>query len=89
MMVHLIFYGKVHGVGFRKFVKTKAQQLGVKGYVKNLPDGTVEVVAKADSKTLEKFIDEIKEGPERAIVEKIDKKEINSEVDYDEFKIEY
>lgn len=52
MVVHLIFYGRVQGVGFRKFVKTKAQQLGVKGYVKNLPDGTVEVVAKFASSAL-------------------------------------
>lgn len=90
MVLHLIFYGKVQGVGFRKFVKRKADEIGIKGYVKNLPDGTVEVVAQAkDEKVLRDFIEQIKDGPERAFVEKFREKTIDKEVRYDEFKIEY
>lgn len=89
MAVKLIFYGKVQGVGFRKFVKAKADQLGVRGYVRNLPDGTVEVVAQADQQTLERFVEEIKHGPERAAVERFTREEINTEVDRDEFEIRY
>lgn len=89
MVVHVIFHGKVQGVGFRKFVKSKADQIGVTGYVKNLPDGTVEVVATGDKDTIERFIEEIKDGPERAVVESFDKKEIIIEVSWDEFEIRY
>lgn len=89
MVLRLIFYGKVHGVGFRKFVKAKAELFGLRGYVKNLPDGTVEVVVDADKELLKRFIEEIKDGPERAIVEKFEIEEINKEVDYDGFEIRY
>ncbi len=48
--------GRVQGVGFRYFTFKLAKELGVKGYVKNLPDGRVYVYAVADEMTLEKFI---------------------------------
>lgn len=90
MVLHLIFYGKVQGVGFRKFVKKKADEIGVKGYVKNLPDGTVEVVAQADDEEiLESFLQRIKDGPEKSSVERFVRKNLDKEVEYDEFKIEY
>lgn len=89
MIIHLIFYGKVQGVGFRKFVKRKADEFGIKGYVRNLPDGTVEVVAQGEKEVLNKFLEEIKEGPERAVVEKFSHKNIQQEEKYHEFKIEY
>lgn len=89
MVLHLIFYGKVQGVGFRKFVKRKADEIGVKGYVKNLPDGTVEVVAQADENILEFFLQQIKDGPEKSSVERFVRKNLDKEVEYDEFKIEY
>ena len=43
--VYCTVHGEVQGVFFRQFVKEKADQLGVFGYAKNLPDGTVEIVA--------------------------------------------
>lgn len=88
MIIHLIFYGKVQGVGFRKFVKKKAEEFCVTGYVKNLQDGTVEVVAQGEEETLKRFLKEIKDGPEGAIVEKFLQENIE-EGDYHEFKIEY
>ncbi len=48
--------GRVQGVGFRYFTFKLAKELGVKGYVKNLPDGRVYVYAVADEMTLEKFV---------------------------------
>ncbi len=68
MRLYAVFAGTVQGVGFRYFVRDKAQKLGVKGYVRNLSDGTVEIVAEADEETLKKFFSEIEKGPPLAKV---------------------
>ncbi|HVV56326.1 MAG TPA: acylphosphatase [Mucilaginibacter sp.] len=60
--------GKVQGVFYRASTKAVADQLGVKGLVKNMPDGDVFIEAEADSLLLEMFIDWCKEGPEHARV---------------------
>jgi tRNA pseudouridine55 synthase len=65
-------YGRVQGVGYRYFVKEKAQSLYVFGYVKNLEDGTVEVLAQGREKNLQKLIEELKKGPFLAKVDKLD-----------------
>jgi tRNA pseudouridine55 synthase len=64
-------YGRVQGVGYRYFVKEKAQNLDIFGYVKNLEDGTVEVLAQGREENLQKLIEELKKGPYLAKVEKI------------------
>jgi tRNA pseudouridine55 synthase len=65
-------YGRVQGVGYRYFVKEKAQNLYLFGYVKNLEDGSVEVLAQGREENLQKLIEELKKGPYLAKVEKID-----------------
>ncbi len=62
MKVYCIVHGFVQGVGYRAFVKMKANQLGIAGSVRNLDDGTVEIFAKADKAALDEFIDEISKG---------------------------
>ncbi|WP_297888166.1 acylphosphatase [Sulfurihydrogenibium sp.] len=89
MQLHIIFAGRVQGVGFRKFVKKKADEMGVKGFVRNLPDGTVEVLAEANEETLKKFFKEIENGPPLASVNGIRYEFLEKEGGYDEFKIEY
>jgi len=64
--------GRVQGVGYRYFVKEKAQSLGIFGYVKNLEDGTVEVLAQGREENLQKLIEELKKGPFLARVDKLD-----------------
>ncbi len=68
MRLYAVFAGTVQGVGFRYFVRNVAKKMGVKGYVRNLPDGTVEVVAEADEKTLREFLKAIEKGPPLAEV---------------------
>jgi tRNA pseudouridine55 synthase len=65
-------YGRVQGVGYRYFVKEKAQNLDIFGYVKNLEDGSVEVLAQGREENLQKLIEELKRGPFLARVDKLD-----------------
>lgn len=64
--------GKVHGVLFRKFVQKRARELDIVGFVQNLEDGTVEVVAQGEEEQLLEFIEHLKKGPVFAQVEKVD-----------------
>ncbi|MFO7793040.1 MAG: acylphosphatase [Candidatus Saliniplasma sp.] len=53
---HVFFSGKVQGVFFRANTKDKAQEFGVNGWVKNLPDGRVEAVFEGDEKKVDELI---------------------------------
>lgn len=61
--VHLFIGGYVHSVGFRRFVQAKAEVLHLTGWVRNLSDRRVEVVAQGSKESLEKLIDFCKKGP--------------------------
>jgi acylphosphatase len=60
--LHAYFIGRVQGVGFRYAVKQIAQDLRVKGWVKNLRNGNVEVVAEADEAVLKEFVKKVQES---------------------------
>ncbi len=70
--VILTFSGRVQGVGFRYFVKQKADVNSVCGFVKNLPDRRVYVEAEGESDQLQLFISVCKQGPSHAWVENVD-----------------
>jgi len=89
MLLNVVFAGTVQGVGFRRFVKNIADEMGVKGYVKNLPDGTVEVVAEGDEKLLEEFLKRIEVGPPLAEITHMAYEFINKEGGFEKFEIEY
>lgn len=55
MILKLKIYGRVQGVGYRYFIKNVALKLNILGYVKNLPDGSVEILAKGNEKALNTF----------------------------------
>jgi acylphosphatase len=63
--------GRVHGVFFRAFVETRAEELKLTGYVRNRPDGTVEVRAEGERQNLEKLVGYLKRGPPAARVEEV------------------
>lgn len=54
---HIIFEGHVQGIYFRAFVKENAEKLGINGWVKNLPDGSVEAVFEGDAQLINELID--------------------------------
>ncbi|NPV52648.1 MAG: acylphosphatase [Firmicutes bacterium] len=61
--IRAIVYGHVQGVGYRAFARSVAEGLALGGFVRNLPDGSVEVVAEGEKATLDRFIKELEEGP--------------------------
>ncbi|MFQ3598649.1 MAG: acylphosphatase [Chloroherpetonaceae bacterium] len=69
--IHAIAEGRVQGVGYRWFVQKTATKLGIKGYVRNLPDGTVELEAEGDTESLDALINEMKKGPLGANVQAV------------------
>lgn len=61
--------GRVHGVGFRYFVVTRANHLGLTGFVANNQDGSLHCVAEGPRADLEQLLELLREGPASAIVE--------------------
>ncbi len=66
--INCIVSGRVQGVWFRASTQTEAQKLGVTGWVRNLPDGRVEVMASGTREQIEKLKAWLQRGPERAEV---------------------
>jgi acylphosphatase len=66
--LHAIVRGRVQGVGFRHFVRGHAQELGLDGEVRNLEDGSVEIVATGTAQDLERLLDQVRTGPAGAFV---------------------
>jgi acylphosphatase len=69
--LHVRVSGVVQGVGFRWFVRERARRLGLAGWVRNLPDGSVEVAAAGNEKQLQLFRAELQQGPRGAAVEQL------------------
>ena len=69
--VHLSIQGRVQGVGFRFFAQDVAQELGLTGWVRNLPDGSVEAYAEGPREALEAFIKRLGDGPPMGKVQTI------------------
>lgn len=63
--------GKVQGVFFRAGTRAQAQALGLRGWARNLPDGSVEVVACGDAHAIEVLAQWLEEGPPRARVDEV------------------
>jgi acylphosphatase len=84
--IRLIVKGKVQGVFFRAFVKGNAEQLGITGWVKNLPDKNVEIKASSSEEKIKEFIDLCRQGPPRAVVEDIITEDMPNE-QFNGFKI--
>jgi len=67
--------GRVQGVGFRFFTEAAAAREGLHGFVRNLPDGRVEIAAEGDAEALERFERHVRHGPPGAEVERVDVEE--------------
>ena len=70
--LHALVRGNVQGVGFRYFIQRKARQLGLRGWVRNNDDGTVELVAEGPRPDLERLMMAAEEGPRTARVQRVE-----------------
>jgi acylphosphatase len=70
--VHVKIMGLVHGVSFRSSMARLASDLGVRGWVRNLPDGTVEAFLEGDERKVQRVVDWARFGPPRARVDKLE-----------------
>jgi acylphosphatase len=68
--------GKVQGVGYRYFARQAARAIGVRGWIRNLPDGSCEVQVAGTADTLQRFREELLRGPRGARVEGIEEERL-------------
>lgn len=88
--VRVMVYGRVQGVYFRAFTLRQATELGLTGYVRNLPNGdAVEVRAEGERDKLAKLIDYLKIGPPGAKVARVEASEAEYTGGYAKFSIRY
>lgn len=87
--IHAFVYGEVQGVFFRANAKNTADKLNITGWVKNLSDGKVEVVAEGKEEDIKEFIKFINKGPKNAVVKKVEIKEEEYTGKFKDFKIIY
>ncbi|HTL95839.1 MAG TPA: acylphosphatase [Gemmatimonadaceae bacterium] len=71
LRLRLLVRGAVQGVGFRWFARETAQRLGVAGWVRNCPDGSVEIAVGGDDSRVEQFAAAIARGPHHASVSEV------------------
>jgi acylphosphatase len=70
--VHVVISGRVQGVAFRFYIQRWAAELGLTGWVRNLYDGRVEVLAEGKKDDLDELLTRLREGPRQAVVENLD-----------------
>ncbi len=85
-MVHVLIEGDVQGIGFRQFVKSHANKLGIKGWVKNLPDGRVEAMFAGDQSNINKMVEFCRKGPFLAEVKGLEIEELPDQ-EFESFEI--
>jgi len=87
--VHVFYSGRVQGVGFRLTAEETAKRFGVGGWVKNLRDGRVELVAEGEKNTIIRFLEEVRMGPMCKFIREVDVTWSPSASEFDEFEIRY
>jgi acylphosphatase len=81
--------GVVQGVGYRYFARTIATSFGLGGYVRNLPDGSVEVMAEGDKPAVRGLVQELKVGPRHARVAGVEVEWLESGMDFETFEYRF
>ncbi len=87
--IHAFIKGKVQGVAYRNYVQSAADTLGIVGWVKNLSDGSVEVLAQGTTDSLKEFIEYLHEGSLTSKVEEVSVDWSTAKKVYDDFSIMY
>ena len=82
-----VVHGKVQGVGFRFWVHRHGAGLGLSGWVRNLRDGTVEVLAQGDDSKLDDLKKAVRQGPPMSRVHDLECELVDHEKEYEGFSI--
>jgi len=86
--VHVFVSGMVQGVFYRSWTEETAEELGLKGWVRNLPDGRVEALFEGEKSRVERMIELCRKGPPHAKVESVQvRKERPS--DFERFEVRH
>jgi len=85
--LHAVVHGLVQGVGFRYFVLRHALRQGLRGWVCNRADGTVELWAEGPSRNLDALLAELEQGPVGSRVERVDSDRPAREEHYEDFAV--
>ena len=86
---HITVRGVVQGVGFRMYTQREAKRLGLHGYVRNLPDGSVEIVAEGSADAVARLIAWAKHGPPSAVVDDVDVEERELTGEFSDFGVRH
>ncbi|MBD3183980.1 acylphosphatase [Candidatus Poribacteria bacterium] len=89
VQAHIFAHGRVQGVGFRYTVQKRASALALKGYVRNLRDGRVEILAQGSQERVEKLVEFLKNSPGMSYVAKLDTEWGEPDENYSEFEIRF
>jgi acylphosphatase len=79
--------GRVQGVGYRYYAEREANRLGLTGYVRNMPDGSVDVVAEGDECVLRGFLVLLRRGPSGAEVAEIESAVVPASGEFSGFSV--
>ena len=86
--VHVRVSGRVQGVFYRAYTKTQAQELGIKGWVRNVPGGGVEAILEGERQKVGELVGLMKTGPEGSMISGLELSELKCK-GYEDFKIIY
>ncbi len=87
--IRALVKGKVQGVFYREFTRREAETLGVSGFVRNMKDGSVEIVAEGEEKKLKEFERKFRKGPLMAFITDVDVKEEPATGEFDGFDLRF
>jgi acylphosphatase len=85
--LHCLVSGKVQGVNFRSWVKGQAENLGLKGWVRNLDDGRVEVLAQGSDEALQTLKGKLASGSTMSRVDNVETKWMDYDKEYAAFEL--
>ncbi len=85
----MIAQGRVQGVNFRYYVLRKANELGINGYVRNLKDGDVEILAQGTRDSIDKLIEYVKNNPGSSFVTNLEVTWEEPETYFSSFQIKF
>lgn len=86
--VQVIASGRVQGVFFRNTINKIAKNFSINGYVKNLDNGSVEIVVQGEKNEIYSFLEAVKSNPEQARIDSFDPGERTIKQKYEGFKID-